>query len=190
MDIKTAEFVKGIIGTDKILEDGKPQIVFIGRSNVGKSSVINSLVQRKNLVKSSSVPGKTQQINFFLINKEIYFVDLPGYGFVKVPPKKKEKIRKMMLWYLFRSGVRFKKTVLIIDAKVGPSEFDIEMFELLNRHDYEIVVIANKVDKLKQGEISKQLKLVQEKIKADDILLYSAKTKKGRNELLKAIFKD
>jgi len=190
MDIKTAEFVKGIIGTNKILEDGKPQIVFIGRSNVGKSSVINSLVQRKNLVKSSSVPGKTQQINFFLINKEIYFVDLPGYGFIKVSPKKKEKIRKMMLWYLFYSGVKFKKAVLIIDVKVGPSEFDIEMFDLLNRHDYEIVVVANKVDKLKQGDINRQLKLVREKINANDILLYSAKTKRGRNELLKALFKD
>ncbi len=168
MNIKTAEFVKGIIGTDKILEDRKPQIVFIGRSNVGKSSVINSLVQRKNLVKSSSVPGKTQQINFFLINKEMYFVDLPGYGFIKIPPKKKEKIRKMILWYLFRSKVKFKKTVLIIDAKVGPSEFDIEMFDLLNRHDYEIVVVANKVDKLKQGEISKQLKLLREKINTNN----------------------
>jgi len=187
MDIKTAEFIKGIIGTDKILEDGKPQVVFIGRSNVGKSSVINSLVQRKNLVKSSSVPGKTQQINFFLINKEIYFVDLPGYGFIKMSLKKKEKIMKMMSWYLFRSGVKFKKAVLIIDIKVGPSAFDIEMFDLLNRHDYEVVVVANKVDKLKQGEINRQLNLIREKIKTNDILLYSAKTKKGREDLLKVI---
>jgi len=187
MNIKTAEFIKGIIGTNKILEDGKPQVVFIGRSNVGKSSVINSLVQRKNLVKSSSVPGKTQQINFFLINKEIYFVDLPGYGFIKISLKKKEKIRKMMFWYLFRSKVKFKKAVLIIDIKVGPSAFDIEMFDLLHKYDYEIVVVANKVDKLKQGEINKQLKLVREKIKVNDILPYSAKTKKGRDELLKAI---
>ena len=97
MDIKSAEFVKGIMGTDKILEDNKPQIVFVGRSNVGKSSIINLLANRKNLVKSSSKPGKTKQINFFLINKKVFFVDLPGYGFMKMDLKKKEKIRKLII---------------------------------------------------------------------------------------------
>ena len=188
MEIKTAEFIKSITGTDKILDDLKPQVTFVGRSNVGKSSVINSLVKRNNLVKSSSKPGKTQQINFFLINKKIYFVDLPGYGFIKMPLKQKEKIRKMILWYLFYSEIRFKKVVLIIDALVGPSEFDKEMLDLLNQNKHPIILVANKIDKLKKNKLISQLKFIQEEIGPNEIIPYSTKTKKGRNELLAKIF--
>lgn len=187
MEIKSAEFIKGILGTNEILEDGIPQVAFAGRSNVGKSSVINSLVNRKNLVKSSSMPGKTKQINFFLINKEIYFIDLPGYGFIKTSLKQKEKIRKMILWYLFRSGVEFKKVVLIIDARVGLSEFDKEMLDLLNKNRHSVVVVINKIDKLKKNKLVEQLKIIQEKIGDNEIIPYSAKTKEGRNDLLNKI---
>ena len=187
MEIKTAEFIKSITGTNKILDSVKPQVAFVGRSNVGKSSVINSLVKRKNLVKSSSKPGKTQQINFFLINKKIYFVDLPGYGFIKMPFNKREKIRKMILWYLFYSEVKFKKVVLIIDALVGPSEFDKEMLALLSQKKHPIILVANKIDKLKKDKLTSQLKILQEEIGHDEIIPYSAKTKKGRNELLAKI---
>ncbi len=187
MEIKTAEFVKSIIGTNEILEDGKPQIAFVGRSNVGKSSVINSLVKRNNLVKSGSRPGKTQQINFFLINKEVYFVDLPGYGFVKMPLKRKEKTRRMILWYLFHSEVKFKKIVLIIDALVGPSKFDKEMLGLLNKSEHPFVLVANKIDKLKKNKLISQLKVLQEETGYNEIIPYSAKTKEGRNELLAKI---
>ena len=189
MEIKTAEFVKSIIGTNEILEDGKPQIAFVGRSNVGKSSVINSLVKRNNLVKSGSRPGKTQQINFFLINEEVYFVDLPGYGFVKMPLKRKEKIRRMILWYLFRSEVKFKKVVLIIDALVGPSEFDKKMLGLLNKSEHPIILVANKIDKLKKNKLISQLKILQKETGHNEIIPYSAKTKEGRNELLAKIFR-
>jgi len=189
MEIKTAEFVKSIIGTNEILEDGKPQIAFVGRSNVGKSSVINSLVKRNNLVKSGSRPGKTQQINFFLINEEVYFVDLPGYGFVKMPLKRKEKVRRMILWYLFRSEVKFKKVVLIIDALVGPSEFDKEMLGLLNKSEHPIILVANKIDKLKKNKLISQLKILQKETGHNEIIPYSAKTKEGRNELLAKIFR-
>lgn len=184
MEIKTAEFVKSITGTDNILKDKRPQIAFVGRSNVGKSSVINSLVNRKNLVKSGSKPGKTQQINFFLINKKIYFVDLPGYGFVKMPLRRKEKIRKMILWYLFYSEVKFKKVVLIIDALVGPSEFDKEMLGLLNKNKYSFILVANKIDKLKKNKLISQLKVLQAETGHNEITAYSAKTKKGRQLLL------
>jgi len=178
MEIKKAEFIKGITGTNDILNDGRPQVAFIGRSNVGKSSVINSLVNRKNLVKSGSKPGKTQEINFFLINNKVYFVDLPGYGFMKASLKRREKAKKMILWYLFRSGVRFKKVVLIIDAKVGFTDFDREMLDLLNQNRVPIIIIANKVDKLKKNELDK----------LGNAILYSAKTKQGREELLGEIF--
>src|SRR3989337_3145920 len=100
MNIASAEFVKGIIGTDSILKEKPPHVAFVGRSNVGKSSVINSLVMRKDLVKSSSMPGKTREINFFFINKKCYFVDLPGYGFARMGAKGAEKIRKLILWNL------------------------------------------------------------------------------------------
>ncbi|MBL7053141.1 MAG: YihA family ribosome biogenesis GTP-binding protein [Candidatus Portnoybacteria bacterium] len=190
MKIKTAEFIKGIIGTNEIIENKEPQVAFVGRSNVGKSSVINSLVDRKNLVKSSSIPGKTQQINFFLINGKTYFVDLPGYGFIKISLKRKEKIRRMILWYLFRSEIKFKKVVLIIDAKVGLSEFDKEMLNLLNKNDFPVVLVANKVDKLKKSEVFKRIKVIQEVIGDNTVIPYSAKTKKGQKELLDEIFEN
>ncbi len=183
MEIKTAEFIKGITGTNKITEDGIPQIAFVGRSNVGKSSVINSLVRRKNLVKSSSVPGKTRQINFFLINKEFYFIDLPGYGFLEASLKQKEKTRRMILWYLFRSKVKFKKIVLIVDAKVGMSKFDQEMLGLLDKNKYPFIILANKVDKLKKNQLAKHLEIIQEKVGQNKVIPYSAKTKRGRDEL-------
>lgn len=188
MDIKTAEFIKGIIGTDKILEDNKSQIAFVGRSNVGKSSIINLLANRKNLVKSSSKPGKTRQINFFLINKKVYFVDLPGYGFMKIKLKKKEKIRKLIIWYLFRSEVKIDKVVLIIDAKTGPTDFDMEMLDLLKNTEREIIIVANKIDKLKKNDIKKQINKIEEVIGYQEIIPFSAKKKIGKEKLLEKIF--
>ena len=187
MDINSAEFVKSVLGTNEILYSQYPQVVFVGRSNVGKSSVINSLVRRKGLVKSGSTPGKTQQINYFLINNNTYFIDLPGYGFMKIGLKQKEKIRKMLIWYLFNSAVRFKKVVLIIDSRVGPSKFDIEMLDLLREKKDDFVIIANKSDKLKQREISQKLAMIQEKTNEKNIILYSAKTNKGREKLLERL---
>jgi len=202
--IISAEFIKGIVGTDNILTDGTPQVAFIGRSNVGKSSVINSLLQRRNIAKSSGTPGKTQQINFFLIQTEmernvvpssgnsnlfqkVYFVDLPGYGFAKLSKEKREKLRKMILWYFAESGANPKKVVLIIDAKVGPSDFDIEMADFLKGLDLDIIVVANKSDKLNQSERVKNLKSITNLFMQDNIILYSAKTKSGRNELLQKL---
>jgi len=188
MDIKSAEFVKGIMGTDKILEDNKPQIAFVGRSNVGKSSIINLLANRKNLVKSSSKPGKTKQINFFLINKKVFFVDLPGYGFMKMDLKKKEKIRKLIIWYLFRSEVEISKVILIIDAKTGPTDFDIEMFNLLKKTEREIIIVANKIDKLKKNDVMKEIKKIKENTGFNEIIPFSTKTKEGKEKLLEKIF--
>lgn len=190
MDVKTAEFVKGVIGTDKILEDNKPQIAFVGRSNVGKSSIINLLANRKNLVKSSSKPGKTRQINFFLINEKVYFVDLPGYGFMKIKLKKKEKIRKLIIWYLFRSEVKIDKVVLIIDAKTGPTDFDMEMLDLLKNTEREIIIVANKIDKLKKNDIKIQISKIEGITEYKGIIPFSAKKKIGKEELSKKIFKN
>lgn len=188
MIITSAEFVKGIKGTDKILFDGKPQTAFVGRSNVGKSSLINSLVGRNSLARSSSQPGKTVRLDFFLINGTRYFVDLPGYGFAHMSADKHEDIRKMMMWYLEYADVKNRKVVLIIDIKVGLTEFDRQMMELLREHAIEFVIAANKVDSLKMGEKEKQLALIRSEVGTVLVIPYSAKTKVGKDTLLKYIF--
>lgn len=190
MNIKSAEFVKGVVGEDRILEENKLQVAFIGRSNVGKSSVINSLVGRKNLVKSSARPGKTKEINFFLINEKIYFVDLPGYGFAKASFQQREKIRQLILWYLNNAQIKNRKTVLIIDAKAGVTKLDMEMLEILNEHNYEFIIVANKIDKLKRNERSKKLKEILEKSGNENVVFYSAKSGEGRDKLLSKIFEN
>ena len=187
MKITSAKFVKGIIGTDDILYDEIPQIAFVGRSNVGKSSVINSLVNQADLVKVGKKPGKTTEINFFLINKRFYFVDLPGYGYAKVSPVEKEKIRKRMLWYLIESGVQPACILLVLDIKVGFTDFDREMAHLLREAGHRFIIIANKIDKLNQKEISQQLGLIKEDSGEENIISYSATMKEGTEEVLKIL---
>lgn len=190
MNIRNAEFVRGIVGTNNIINDTKAQIAFVGRSNVGKSSLINSLVDNKNLAHSSSNPGRTQQINFFLVDKKIYFVDLPGYGYAKASEKQREKIRKMIIWYLTYSEIKHKKVVLVVDAKVGMKDFDLEMAEILKEKGVDFIVILNKVDKLKQAEISKVIRDTKEKINDSrtKIITYSSKKQINKNEIITALF--
>ncbi len=193
MKITSAEFLKGITGTDVILGDGVPQVAFVGRSNVGKSSVINSLVNRKELVKTSNRPGKTTEINFFGINgKKCYFVDLAGYGYAKRSPKEKESIEKLILWYLMYSGTTISRVVLILDVKAGLTDFDKEMVRVLREQDHQLVVVANKVDKLNQKETSAQLRAIKEAAHEAVVAPYSATTAtpKERDALLRIIFED
>src|SRR5437763_545663 len=131
MNITSAKFVKGVVGEDEILDDGIPQIAFIGRSNVGKSSVINTLTNQKGLAKTSSLPGRTQQINLFLISAAgvsglFYFVDLPGYGFAKGSREAQGQIQNLIYWYLLNSHYVQKEVVLIVDAEIGLSKNDFE----------------------------------------------------------------
>jgi GTP-binding protein len=187
MDITSAEFIKGIRGTDKILYNGKRQIVFVGRSNVGKSSLINSLVSKGGLARSSSQPGKTIRLDFFLINNSFYFVDLPGYGFAHMSDEKHEDIRKMMLWYIEYSQVPDRYFVLIIDANIGVTPFDQEMIRILTKQCIEFVVVANKIDKVKSQQKKKILSALSQDIPGIRIIPYSTKTHDGRKEVLKVI---
>ena len=187
--IKSAQFVKGVIGSDPILKDKKPQIAFVGRSNVGKSSVINALVGVKGLAISSSTPGRTLQLNFFLINERVFFVDLPGYGYSKTSLKQAEKMRKMIMWYLEQNENKPGKVVMIIDANVGATKFDVEMMELLSENRYDVIVVANKFDKVKNSEWVKKQRLIEEKLDTKNIIYFSSKTKKGKEELLEKILK-
>lgn len=191
MKINSAEFLKGIIGTDVILTDGVPEIAFVGRSNVGKSSVINSLVNRKDLVKTSNRPGKTTEINFFGINnKKCYFVDLPGYGYAKRSPKEKESIEKLILWYLMYAEVALFKVVLILDSKAGLTAFDEEMIRVLREKGHPLIVVANKIDKLNQKETVAQLRAIKEAAHEAVVVPYSALTTKGSAALLEKIFEE
>ncbi|MEK7157278.1 MAG: ribosome biogenesis GTP-binding protein YihA/YsxC [Patescibacteria group bacterium] len=193
MKINSAEFLKGIIGTDVILVDGVPEYAFVGRSNVGKSSVINSLVNRKDLVKTSNRPGKTTEINFFGINtKKCYFVDLPGYGYAKRSPKEKESIEKLILWYLMYSDACIAKVVIILDFKAGITAFDEEMIRVLREKGYSYLIVANKADKLNQKEMVAQMRAIKEAAHEVIVMPYSAVTAgaKERDALLTKIFAD
>lgn len=177
MIIRSADFKKGLTGDDEILHDGTPQVAFIGRSNVGKSSVINSLVGRKDLARSSPRPGKTREINLFLINKSFYLVDLPGYGYAEGSWESRDIITKLIHWYLQNPDIDPQKVVLIIDAKVGLTDNDIAMVELLEAADRRVVIVANKIDKLKPSEAKKQIAAIQDEIGEHKLIPYSAEKK-------------
>ncbi len=187
MKIQTAIFKKGIRGSDAILYEQKPQIAFIGRSNVGKSSLINCLVNQNELVKSGKTPGKTKEINFFLINNDFYFVDLPGYGYAKVSIEDREQLAKMIEWY-FMEKVFNRKTVLVLDIKVGPSDLDLELIQILKEQQEDFIIVANKADSLNQKETVAQMRMIAEKIPGVEIIPCSAKTKDGRSEILNRLF--
>ena len=182
MKIKSAVFMRGLKGDNEILNDGVPQVAFIGRSNAGKSSLINSLTGVKGLARTSSSPGLTQELNVFRINHSHYFIDLPGYGFAKITLEKLEKLNKLIYWYLFDSQ-HTPKVVLIIDGEVGPTQDDLGMLKFLEERGKEIVVVANKVDKIKKSQYFNQMKKIAEQIGPHKIIQYSSKAKKGMGEL-------
>lgn len=187
MNIKSAVFKKGIIGTQEILYDGKFQVVFLGRSNVGKSTLINSLVQKKSLARTSSNPGKTIRMDFFLINDAFYFVDFPGYGYARRSAEKREKLAKMILWYLMYSEVKNKLVILIIDAKVGITAYDADMIKTLREYLVNYIIIANKADNLTRNQREEQLEHIRSEYKDSLVLPYSSKENSGREELLERI---
>jgi GTP-binding protein len=187
MKISKAEFAKGVIGDDYGMEDNLPHIAFFGRSNVGKSSVINSLVGKKDLVRVSKVPGKTREANFFRINDFFYLVDFPGYGYAKRSILERNKMIKRIFWYVEFSNARPKAVFLIIDANVGLTALDRDMIKILEANKHQIVIVANKIDKLAKGAAEKQLSSIQKEARDIPVLRYSAKTNEGKEELTKKI---
>lgn len=187
MNITSAKFVKGIIGTDDMLYDGKFQVAFMGRSNAGKSSLINSLTGKDTLARSSSSPGKTIRMDFFIINETFYFVDFPGYGYAKRSREARDTLEKMMLWYLLYSEVKNRLIALIIDAKVGVTAYDQEMVKRLREYQIDHIIIANKVDNLGRGQRDKQLTHIRQNYDPTPVLAYSSKENYGRDELMKKI---
>jgi GTP-binding protein len=187
MKIFKSEFAKGVIGDDYSMKDNLPHIAFLGRSNAGKSSIINSLVGKKNLVKASKIPGKTSEANFFRINDLLYFVDFPGYGYAKRSILERNKMIKRIFWYIEFSNERPKAVFLIIDANVGLTVLDKDMIKILKENKHYIVIVANKIDKLSKGGAEKQTLLIKKDAGNIPVLAYSSKTNEGREELIKKI---
>lgn len=187
MKITSTKFMKGLVGDDEILADGIPQIAFIGRSNVGKSSLINVLTNSK-ISRTSSFAGRTQEINVFLVNDSFYLIDLPGYGFARASGLGREKIGGLIDSYLFGSIHSQKKIVLIIDANVGITEKDMLMIQELQRHHKDFILVANKIDKMNQSEYSKKFKEIQKIIGENKVIPFSTKTRKNLEEISSKIF--
>lgn len=173
--------MKGIIGTDPLVE--MPQVAFVGRSNVGKSSLMNSLLGQKDLVKTGKTPGKTQEINYFLVNSNYYFVDVPGYGFAQMPQVERAKLEKLIVWYL-SLPLPLRKVVLVIDSVVGPTGQDVEVYNTLRDDDVDVIVVANKIDKLGRNDALKAVEKIKEILGEDRVIPYSSLLKEGRNEVL------
>lgn len=189
MIIKSAELetVCGITST--LPETEMPEIAFAGKSNVGKSSLINELLNRKSLARTSSQPGKTQTINYYNINHDLYFVDLPGYGYAQVSVEIRAKWGKMVERYLHTSK-QLRLVFLLIDIRHEPSENDCIMYDWIVKNGYEPVIIATKLDKIKRSQIQKNLKIIRQKIQPVEgtiIIPFSAQTKQGKEEILQLI---
>ena len=183
MVIKNVE-LETVCGVTSMLPDNKlPEVAFAGKSNVGKSSLINALMMRKSLARTSAQPGKTQTINFYNINKEIYLVDLPGYGYAKASEKEREAWGQMIERYL-NTSEKLRAVFLLVDIRHAPSANDKQMFEWMAYVGYDPIVIVTKLDKIKRSQIDKQIKIIRQGLGADKetiIVPFSAETKQGRD---------
>ncbi len=171
--------------TSKLPSTGRPEIAFAGKSNVGKSSLINALLNRKALARTSAAPGKTQTINFYNVNELIYLVDLPGYGYANASEEVKAKWGKMIEDYLHQSK-EIRCVFLLIDIRHEPTQNDKIMYQWILDHGYEPVIIATKLDKIKRSQLQKQMKLIREGldvVRGTKIIPFSAETKQGREEI-------
>lgn len=177
------ETVCGI--TSKLPENDKPEIAFAGKSNVGKSSLINALMNRKSFARTSSQPGKTQTINFYNINDAMYCVDLPGYGFAKVSKEVQEKWGKMIENYLHKSKM-LKAVFLLIDIRHEPGANDRNMYQWILANGYEPIIIATKLDKISKGQVQKHVKIIKNALNVTPntvVIPFSATSKQGRDEI-------
>jgi len=185
MAIKSAEFVKSTVKAEQYPSAALPEVAFAGRSNVGKSSLINCLVQRKKLVRTSRTPGQTQTINFFLVNDEFYFVDLPGYGFARVPERIRQEWGPMVETYLSRR-VSLRGIVQIMDVRHPPTPTDLDLWQWLNTRGIPVIPVLTKADKVARSQWESQLRQASLSLGTprEKIFLVSAVSRQGRDELL------
>lgn len=185
LNVNNAEFIKSAASPKQFIQSSLPCVAFAGKSNVGKSSVINRLLNRKNFARVGSEPGKTIHVNYFLIDGKLYIVDLPGYGYAKVSRAERERWGKLMEDF-FASGL-FKLGVMIVDARHKPTADDITMAEWFKSSDCPFVIVANKLDKLKKSEIEPNMALIRSTLELEEsvkIIPFSAEKGQGREELM------
>ena len=190
LNFQKAEFVRSAADKAHFLRDGLPQFAFAGRSNVGKSSVINRLLGRKNLAYVGASPGKTTQINYFLVDRKAYLVDLPGYGYAKVSRAEKERWGRLMDSYFQDEGEILTAGVLIVDIRHKPTANDLVMHDWFRQTGCPEIVVANKLDKLKKSQVEPALQLVRETLElteADILLPFSAEKGMGKEDLIRLL---
>ena len=170
-------------------EDRKSEFLLVGRSNVGKSSFINTLLGRKNLARTSSHPGKTQTLNFYEVNKEFYLIDVPGYGYAEVSKKRREKFGKMIEEYL-ETRKQLKRVFMIVDFRHKPTEDDVLMYNFLKYYNLPVTIVATKADKIgasKKDKCKKQITDTLDLVVGDDLVIFSSVTKEGKDKVMKTI---
>lgn len=186
MKITSAEFIKSAFDESHYTTDGRPEISFLGRSNVGKSSLINSLLNRKGLARTSNTPGRTQSINFFLINESFYFVDLPGYGYAKVSKAMRQDWGKMAEHYLLKR-TELTLSIQLTDSRHAPTKLDCQLNEWLVYHQKKHIVVATKVDKLSVKEAARNMSEIQKTFPESKVIPYSSVKGIGKDELWQEI---
>jgi GTP-binding protein len=186
MKVIKAEFLKSAFKEDDWPRDSKPEIAFLGRSNVGKSSLINSLLSVRGLARTSSTPGRTQSLNFFLINDQFKFVDFPGFGYARVPREIKSSWGEMATGYLAKRR-QLVLSIHIVDSRHEPTKQDLQLHEWLDESNKPLLVVATKSDKLSNNELRKNLEHIARVLNDDSVMAYSAKSGRGRDELWRAI---
>lgn len=182
----TAEFLKSAFKEDDWPRDSKPEIAFLGRSNVGKSSLINSLLSVRGLARTSSTPGRTQSLNFFEINNQFRFVDFPGFGYARVPREIKSSWGEMATSYLAKRR-QLVLSIHIVDSRHEPTKQDLQLHEWLEQSDKPRLIVATKSDKLSNNELKNNLEHIARVLNDDSVMAYSAKSGRGRDELWRAI---
>ncbi|WP_017755993.1 ribosome biogenesis GTP-binding protein YihA/YsxC [Calidifontibacillus oryziterrae] len=190
MKVTKAEIVISAVKPEQYPTDPMPNFALAGRSNVGKSSFINKMLNRKNLARTSSKPGKTQTLNFYNINDQLYFVDVPGYGFAKVSKKDREAWGKMIETYLTTSD-KLRAVIQIVDLRHKPTEDDKLMYNFCKHYEIPVIIIATKADKIPKGKWEKHLKVVKDTLEvdpSDPVIVFSSETGKGKDEAWATIF--
>lgn len=185
MKINNVELTISAVRQSQYPEDKKPEFLLVGRSNVGKSSFINSIIERKNLARISSTPGKTQTLNFYYVNEDFYLVDVPGYGYATVSKEMQAKFGKMIEEYL-ENREYLKRVYMLVDFRIKPTQDDLLMYNFLKYHNLPVTIVATKVDKVSKNDRDKQINLINSElniVEGDRLVLFSNKTKLGKSDI-------
>ena len=191
MKINSVELTISAVRQSQYPEDNKPEFLLVGRSNVGKSSFINSIIERKNFARISSKPGKTQTLNFYFVNEDFYIVDVPGYGYANVSKERQQKFGMMIEEYL-ENRKNLKEVFLLIDFRHKPTQDDLLMYNFLKYYDIKVTIVCTKVDKIGKPLREKQVKLIKDELNIKDedkFVLFSASTRLGKSEISNIISK-